>query len=527
VLRAMRSAVIHRLLAFLLLSMLPAAAHPVEAAPIDHPYIFTFDQFHLPEDDDESLTQGGLLLLAETRCAACHSAPAAWAEKLRPASGPDLDDVGSRMSADALWLWLRSPQHRKRGTLMPGFIGSEEDGPEKAEALVQHLLTQKKPRTEVWPTGSAERGKQLYHSVGCVACHEPAVGHRPPSLPAAQDVEKPGNASVPIALADDYSMDALAAFLHDPLETRPSGRMPSHQLSLQEAADVAAYLHLDRKVEPVVERAMLQIPVQTPAVGAALFQSMRCVNCHDGGAPPTMAKPLLQLKVDATSSCMSSTRGAAENTPHYGFNALQQRALKLALQHLHTATPQDDPAERIRWTMLRMNCYACHDRDYKGGPEDARAAYFALGNMESLGDLARLPPSLDAAGARLSQGWLQSVLSGKAPKLRSYLQSRMPHFGDMQTLLRDVTEADKPQPDAPVAPHLGGEALVTEHCQRCHGALPILPLAQIVQRSSVSAFLHLLQTPEASGHGTVIPNHAPPAKLSQQQAEAIWTWLKR
>jgi cytochrome c1 len=143
---------------------------------------------------------------------------------------------------------IRSPQHRKKGTQMPGLFAGEEGDDEKVEALVEYLASLK-AETPKMPAGDAERGKELYHKVGCVACHEPALDVRPPKVPADAEVEKPGNASVPIALADAYEFNALAAFLRNPLHVRAAGRMPDMRLSEQEASDLAAYLHMGRIAE--------------------------------------------------------------------------------------------------------------------------------------------------------------------------------------------------------------------------------------------------------------------------------------
>ena len=168
--------------------------------------------FAAEDDPDDHLVTGGLLLMAELNCTACHAVPEAWQERLNPKPAPDLSAVGSRLDEDTLWLMIRSPQHRKKGTQMPGLFAGEEGDDEKAEALVEYLASLK-AETPKMPAGDSEHGKELYHKVGCVACHEPALDVRPPKVPADAEVEKPGNASVPIALADAYEFNALAAFL--------------------------------------------------------------------------------------------------------------------------------------------------------------------------------------------------------------------------------------------------------------------------------------------------------------------------
>jgi mono/diheme cytochrome c family protein len=249
------------LLAVFLLITSPARSHPLQAEPINHAYVFNFDQFYLDQDPDEHVVNGGFLLLAELNCTACHVAPESWQERLKAKPGPNLGGVGSRLDADTLWLMIRSPQHRKKGTQMPGLFAGEAGDDEKVEALVEYLSANKWDAPQM-PAGDVERGKELYHKVGCVACHEPALDVRPPKVPADAEVEKPGNGSVPIALADAYDVNALALFLHDPLSMRPAGRMPDMRLSKEQAADIAAYLHVGRVAEKATARAALKIPKQ-------------------------------------------------------------------------------------------------------------------------------------------------------------------------------------------------------------------------------------------------------------------------
>jgi len=47
-----------------------ACAHPLQAEPINHAFVYTFDQFNIPEDPDESLVNGGPLArdLMPIRC---------------------------------------------------------------------------------------------------------------------------------------------------------------------------------------------------------------------------------------------------------------------------------------------------------------------------------------------------------------------------------------------------------------------------------------------------------------------------
>ncbi len=526
----------------------PCFAHPLQAEPIDHAYVFTFDQFHIQEDPDETVVSGGLLLMAETNCIACHEAPMAWQAQLAPRPGPNLAGVGSRLDAGTLWLMVRSPQHRKKGTLMPGLFGGKEDDAEKVEALTQYLLTLKQPVAPL-PAGDADRGKKLYHTAGCVACHEPATDYRPPTAAPGANVDRPGNASNPLALADAYDLQSLGRFLLDPLAFRPAGRMPGMHLSEQEAADIAAYLHVGRTAEKALEREALKIPHQTAETGRRLFVEQRCSICHDTGSPleKHAAKPLVELKASSTGGCIAEKPAAG--TPRFDFSPLQRRALLLALNKVQKEQPETQTAhQKIDWQMLRMNCYACHDRDGKGGPEDSRAQYFmaADSGAESLGDFGRFPPNLDHAGWKLTSTWLARVLYGESGSVRPYLSVRMPGFGKANTDMLPALFAEADKPDHP--PTMDTSGLAKHHraefgrklmgvnglgCVTCHGlkdrkslGVPVINLTHTVERLNPSYFKALLLNPQATQRGTLMPPLFMARKTADHDIEQIWTYLK-
>ncbi|WP_170266666.1 c-type cytochrome [Brevifollis gellanilyticus] len=538
----------HCALPFALLSLIapPAHAHPLQAEPINHAYVFNFDQFNLPEDPDEHVTEGGYLLLAELNCTQCHKAPEAWSERLAPKDGPILSGVGSRLDADQLWLFIRSPQFLKKGTQMPGLFAGEEGDAEKVEALTEYLSSLKQDKPQM-PAGDGAHGKELYHKIGCVACHEPGTDFRPEKVPASMEVEKPGNASVPIAFADVYDVNSLAYFLKDPLAHRPSGRMPDLHLTDQEAADIAAYLHVGRQQAPASERKALKIKSQGVEKGRELFLSMGCSNCHtaDRKAVSKVSKELASL--NTANGCLSAKQKTG--TPRFDLNDLQKRALKLAIAAIKKGeAPQFTAQQKVDWQMTRLNCYACHDRDGKGGPEDPRAQYFTSndGSAESLGELAHLPPRLDNTGRKLTRGWLEKILFGEGGSVRPYMNTRMPNFGRKQTemLVSLLPEADKREKPIEIdvsglAKHHRAEAgrkligMTGLACVGCHGLKdrkslgpPVIRLTNTIDRLQPEYFKELLLNPQATQPGTMMPPMFMGRKSADKDVESIWTYLK-
>ena len=200
----------------------------------------------------------GERLLADRGCLACHAAAPATIARLAPRVAPDLTGVGARVDPAYLARWLADPHGTRPGTAMPDVLAGVPPS-ERARAaleLTHYLAAQGGPldRTPAAAgAGELERGRQLYHSVGCVACHPPEESSYDLLVPfwefepeeAAFELPPPpavqGDAPLP-DLASKTHVKALARFLRDPLATRPDGRMPSLALTAAEARAIAVYL---------------------------------------------------------------------------------------------------------------------------------------------------------------------------------------------------------------------------------------------------------------------------------------------
>jgi mono/diheme cytochrome c family protein len=525
------------------------------ADPPDYPFVPGFDRFHSELDDEAKITEGGVLLLAELNCVACHAAPEAWKEQLPDRGKIVLEGVGSRLSEDDLWIFIRSPQHRKKGTTMPGMFAGEDRDPKVVEALTTYLASLKK-EPKKFPNGDAGRGRDLYHTTGCVACHEPAAleDYKPVEAPPNLDIEKPGLPSIPILFADRYDVNALAAFLQDPLSIRKHGRMPATQMTDQEAADIAAYLHLNRESMDVNERKLLALPKQTVEEGKKQFAALRCVACHEvGGAtiPPeggTAVPALASLR--AGQGCLSASKKAG--VPDYGLSDFEKRALTLAL-NLVQGKPKPEPLTALQKTdafFMRMNCYACHEWRGTGGLEEPRAQYLTVyeASVHSLGEIGRLPPKLDSAGRKLTNEWMEKLLWGRDGGVRNYMTVRMPRFGreNSHAFLPVFAEASKRE--HPIAMDTSG--LAKHHraelgrtlmgvgvgglgCVSCHGlkdrkslGVPVVNLTHTAQRLQPEYFKELLLNPQVTQPGTLMPPLFLGRKAADKEVEMLWTYLK-
>lgn len=188
----------------------------------------------LKDQAKAGLVAQGQVLLGELNCLQCHQL--AGQKQIQSKGAPDLRDVGARVTPQYLRAFLMNPHEVRPGTTMPDIFHASDAGP-KAQAvdmLVHFLASLGGPVKVQAASGNAldlDRGKALYNTVGCVACHEPETGIKAkvPSVPIND-------------LARKTTVDALTAFLLDPAKTRPGGRMPYSNLNKDEAHSLAVYL---------------------------------------------------------------------------------------------------------------------------------------------------------------------------------------------------------------------------------------------------------------------------------------------
>ena len=218
-------------------------------------------------DDFDGVVAGwdvnnGRVLLSELGCIACHDA-GDKAAAIGKKQAPNLSAVGSRVTPQYLRKFLSQPHATKAGTTMPDVMHglSDEQREESVDVLVHYLASRGElidQQASGASLGEIERGRTLFHTVGCVACHQPID---PPSKhlidEGLTDEEEDETAtpqddrpSVPLPqLAMKTTVDELARFLLDPHKVRPSGRMPSLSLTSNEARAIAAYLLRDQYTE--------------------------------------------------------------------------------------------------------------------------------------------------------------------------------------------------------------------------------------------------------------------------------------
>lgn len=517
------------------------ALAPIGAAAAS-PIVAGFERFDGGAGSDAR--DAGELLLSELHCVNCHRAEGDAAARLAARSGPALEEAGSRVRPEFLRRWLASPHATKPGTTMPDLLGSlgAEEKASAIEALTHFLASLRAKADTKSQPGSVERGRHLYHAIGCAACHAPDADYVPPEIAPGVVPPKPQIASVPHGkLGEKYTVASLQRFLLDPLKSRPGARMPQVPMKPEEAADLAAYLTADAPPSPA-----FQPDVKFVAEGRKHFTDLGCAACHSapGIKFTSNAKPLAQL---GTGGCLDAKPHAG--IPHYALDERQHGTLLAALKQIREPLPLT-PAQSAQRLMTSLNCYACHARDQRGGPEPGRAVFFHTVGDVDLGDEGRIPPTLTGVGAKLQTAAIDRTVRGQGA-VRPYMAVRMPNFGAAHaaTFARLFTEADY-RPPAEDVTHFGRNTTGREiigleglACIACHNlkgrkslGVPAIDLAHTPKRLRRDWFHAYLIDPGALRPGTRMPSFWPGglpanpkwgkgAKGTENQIDSLWVYL--
>jgi len=511
------------------------------------PIVLRFERFFTAPDAD--LVAAGEFLLSELRCVNCHQPDELPQNRFQKYPGTNLEGIGRRVRFEYLTQWLASPAKTKQGTTMPHLFSGESEAAiqDSADALAHFLFSLKSAEPAKEAISSVESGRELFHTIGCVACHVPEAGFRPAAENDGGTIEGLKIPSVPLGeLAQKYTTAGLRDFLIDPLKTRPSGHMPRTPVSANEANDLTEYF-LSGAPAPAIHD-----PSDAPlnAKGSRLYSALGCAACHElPGATSPQFKALPELAQSRDRGCLADVppRRAAD----YSLSANQRKALRAALEKIET--PKNFSAsQQIEQRMMALNCFACHQRDGLGGPEFARTIYFQTSGAD-MEDEGRFPPPLTGVGRKLTSHSVEKILRGTG-SVRPYMTTRMPDFGEHHAEffsrrfeIADVSADIKPTPRdgnedqvgrAPWGRELAGVKGLS--CISCHDlngqkslGIRALDLAVAPQRLRPEWFRDYLIDPARFRPGTRMPSFWPEGKAvhpflgknTERQIDSIWVYL--
>jgi mono/diheme cytochrome c family protein len=516
------------------------------------PVVLSVDRLY--RSDTADLVEAGEILLTELHCVNCHAADGELAKRIPSAPGPAVHNSFTRLQPGYLEKWLTNPHATKAGVRMPDVLANlpvAERAP-SAKALAEFIKTL--PGDQVTlptliPAGNLDRGRELFHSIGCIACHQPRADFKKAASGEAVDPLEVNSLSLPLGkLGDKYTWRGLLGFLETPHADRPSGRMPRIPMTNDERVDLTWYL-LGGKTPAKAKNATGQLRLVRQ--GRQLFGSLGCAACHNtkdeqGTINSTLkATPLAKLK--PSGGCLSGTG----KSPRFGLDAFQRKALTAALSGL-TKRSGLTAAHTTHRRMVSLNCYACHTRNQIGGPDDERLKYFVSSGSD-LGDEGRVPPILTGAGRKMQHGAIEQVIQGRMPA-RPYMVTRMPDFGEAHAkhLAAGFAKADFDPNEKPTARDgeefqvgrnmwgralLGIKGLSCITCHRLNGkkslGIQSMDLAHSAKRLRPAWFRDYVIDPAKFRPGTRMPSFWPKGKpmlkgnggSTARQIDSVWVYL--
>jgi mono/diheme cytochrome c family protein len=408
---------------------------------------------HVPAERlrHDQLMEHGRFLAEERNCTQCHRPGDGEkiAEGLRQRLGPDLSSFGARTAPGWIHRWLTSPRTIYPAAIMPEMFGTDDAGRAEIHAVTRYLGSLGGPLKVEKSAKDAERvkrGRDLFATVGCSACHT-----------AANDKS---TAIFPLADLGRKTMPSkLAAYVRDPLAVDPSGRMPSLLLDAKEADDIAHFLcgqdepdvklpaapskeqltaafkRVDPRPDELKEFLKLPADQQWFDLGKRIVIDKGCNNCHTI-APD--GQPFANVLADAAfedlrnvkrikNGCLSADKAKRGKAPWFGWSDAEAEAIRLFLREGSTGANSPAPIHQARVALQRFNCQACHVRDGQGGlPKET----IELLQKHAKADHAEAvtPPPLTGVGGKLRTPWLRQVLID-AGRARPWFATRMPQFG--------------------------------------------------------------------------------------------------
>jgi len=479
----------------------------------------------------------GLVLIQQSNCIACHQKDSNFLPPIAATQPPDLKWSAKHLNPSYIEKFLADPHTTKPGTTMPNVFREMDESERVATAqAITHYLVQKNKnvfKSRTVDENAVKSGFELFHSVGCVACHSPRD---------AKAVEQSLADSKPLGdLSDKYSVPALAEFLEDPLVVRTSGHMPDMNLTHREAVDISNYLLQSGGRS----EGSWKLDQTLADKGKLLFESQDCASCHEPNKNESKetTNQIALSKLNLEKGCLSDDVG---NWPDYQFQQADRELIRSALK---SGESQLDAQQQIDVTLFAYNCTACHDRRDMGGISVERNPHFKTTNL-NLGDQGRIPPTSSGVGAKLNKKWLRDVMVNNRA-IRPYMKTRMPQFGEENIghlfQLFDSTDRlesssfakfdDQKEMRKKGLELAGSNGL---NCVACHtykyklsDTMPAVDLTEMAERLKKDWFYQYMLEPQKFSPNTVMPSFWPSGKairtdiegLPREQIEAIWQYL--
>ncbi len=445
----------------------------------------------------------GKQLVTSLGCLGCHSVENAKANN----HGPELIHMGSKVSRDWLFNWLKDPKHYSPDTRMPNLRLSDEE----ANDITSYLMASKNEKFD--------------------AAAIPKVEEKDLDLFVVDFLSRKMRHSEAVEEIKKMDLDKKFEFVGKEMINH-QGCFGCHSIrGFEDAKPIGTELTKEGQKE-VDKLDFGFIPIERTRQ-AFFFQKLKAPRIFDRGKVKAYHEKL--------------------RMPHFGFTddeanelttfllSLRQEEVPLEMQKRLDLNEQQIEAGRFQ--VAKFNCQGCHTLD--GTEGRIRALIEDKGNA---------PPVIEGEGAKVQEAWLYHFLKSPTP-IRPWLKYRMPTFGfnDKQTdtLVKYFHNLDKQTisfaPSGTEATEesisAGRDLFIQLKCIQCHQPgesqgmtasflAPDLLLAK--QRLKPNWTVEWIKDPQALQAGTMMPTFFPdgttpfPDKLggdTLKQIQAIRDYL--
>ncbi len=407
----------------------------------------------------------GEKLVKDLGCLGCHKSTGA---ENAGNYGPELSGLGSKVSADWLFTWLKNPKHLSPETRMPSLRLSDDE----ASDITAYLLSMKNAEFESKSAPAAKMNivdELILESLQGTLRRDEAEA-KLKSMSGDDKMQFLGKKS--ISHQGCYSCHNIKGFEDaKPIgaDLSDEGRKDIHKFDF-------GFIHIEHTRHDYI------------------VQKLKNPRIFDDGKIKGYYEKLRMPQFDLTDEQIESlTTFVLSQT---------EEQMPLAIQR--TLSEQDKKTEEGRLLVQKLNCTGCHTMDEKQGIL-----------RELTEDKGSAPPDISGEGAKVQEKWLYEFLHNPTP-IRPWLSYRMPSFGltdaELETLVHYFNNLSKQR--LPI----NGTVIPSTTAEKLAAGKELFDALQCVKCHQVS--------PEAASMGTSFL--APDLTLTKKRLKPNWVhqWVR-
>ncbi len=360
-----------------------AAIHSIAAYLIKNSETVELEKPKAPGDKAR-----GEKLVKELGCLGCHTAAGTAINNF----GPELSNLGSKVSPEWLYSWLKNPKHYSTQTRMPNLRLSDEE----ASDITSYLLSEKNENFDNRPIGQA-RPEVLDDMI----------------LSSLQGTMRRAEAEKELSeMTPDDKLQALGkkSITHQ-------GCFACHTIKgFEDAKPIGTELSNEGKKDiHQLDFGFVNIEHSRQSF---FIQKLKEPRIFDHGKIKTYYEKLRMPQFNFTDDEIEALTTFLLSLTQEQIPPQMQKGLDLKERQI----------EKGRLLVSKFNCNGCHTLDGTRG---------AL--RESLEDKGQAPPILDGEGAKVQEKWLHAFLKEPQP-IRPWLTYRMPTFNLKDEEIQNLVE---------------------------------------------------------------------------------------